>query len=419
MKTFLSLILALALPGMSAAAEPTDYVAHEWGTFTSVQGADGEQLQWNPLVTTELPKFVYDRNRLRNSAGLATPFLVSKTGLVARQRLETPVIYFYSKEPREVNVSVMFPEGTVTEWYPQQNPIPTPIARRGEPAARWQQLQILAPNAEAPQPPRESVGSHYYAARIPEANTVQIAGSAGSETEQFLFYRGVGSFTAPLNVKIAGNAMDALQLTNLGREPLQKLFVYEVAGGDTRLGSMSALPPGESRPFAFDASAPRLPLAAGRAKLADQMERALVDAGLYQAEARAMVKTWDDAWFAEPGLRVLYLLPRAWTDRVLPLTLDPTPREVARVMVGRAEVITPQVTRALQTQIERFRTGDEAERGLAVASARAIGLGRFAEPAVRLVSLAQKENRAAFGNAAWELLQAAFSPPKPQPVATR
>lgn len=88
-------------------------------------------------------------------------------------------------------------------------------------------------------------------------------------------------------------------------------------------------------------------------------------------------------------------------------------------MVGRAEVITPQITRALQTQIERFRTGDEAERRRAVSSARALGLGRFAEPATRLVTLAQKENKA-FGNAAWELLQATFAPPPAPPkVATR
>ena len=40
-----------------------DLVAHEWGTFTSVQGADGLQLEWNPLVTTELPNFVYDSRK--------------------------------------------------------------------------------------------------------------------------------------------------------------------------------------------------------------------------------------------------------------------------------------------------------------------------------------------------------------------
>src|SRR6266699_4469152 len=37
-----------------------NFTAHEWGTFTSVQGADGVLLDWRPLETSRLPKFVYD-----------------------------------------------------------------------------------------------------------------------------------------------------------------------------------------------------------------------------------------------------------------------------------------------------------------------------------------------------------------------
>jgi hypothetical protein len=128
------------------------------------------------------------------------------------------------------------------------------------------------------------------------------------------------------------------------------------------------------------------------------------------------VKTWDDAWFAEQGLRVLYLLPRAWADRVLPLTLHPVPREVARVMVGHAEILTPGKENALSLEVERYRTGDEAARSAAVANARALGLGRFAEPAVRRLCLADPKNRE-FNTAAWELLYAAFMP-KPAAPAT-
>src|ERR1051325_9632805 len=39
---------------------PGKYVAHERGTFTSVQGGDGALLDWRPLETSRLPKFVYD-----------------------------------------------------------------------------------------------------------------------------------------------------------------------------------------------------------------------------------------------------------------------------------------------------------------------------------------------------------------------
>jgi hypothetical protein len=64
----------------------------------------------------------------------------------------------------------------------------------------------------------------------------------------------------------------------------------------------------------------------------------LVAEGLYDAEARAMIDTWRDTWSAD-GVRVLYLVPRAFTDAVLPLRIAPAPADMVRVLVGRAELI--------------------------------------------------------------------------------
>src|SRR5215204_167453 len=74
-------------------APKADYVAHEWGTFTSVQGRDGVQLEWNPFVVEELPKFVYDVNKQSGKKpGVVLPSFVSfgKAGILSRQRMETP-----------------------------------------------------------------------------------------------------------------------------------------------------------------------------------------------------------------------------------------------------------------------------------------------------------------------------------------
>ena len=398
---------------IAAPVATADYTAHEWGTFTSVQGADGVQIEWNPLLLTELPKFVYDRNRpLGDKPGAArVPVLLTKTALVARQRLETPVIYFYSDKEQTVDVTVDFPEGNVTEWYPQQNPLPRSIVRKGEPAARWQKLRVLSPETKAPAFPHEATGSHYYAARETDANPVQIdVPGASKETDKFVFYRGVGRFQAPLNARLEGEGAQILQVANRGSEPLTDLFVYEVVKDSARLWNVGALNPGGAQSITLNGKTTRDPLATVRQKLATAMEAALTRAGLYPREAAAMVKTWDDAWFAEPGLRVLYVLPRAWTDRVLPLKLEPAPRAIERVMVGRAELITPEMERSLHTQIERYRMGDPATRTAAIESARSIGLGRFAEPTVRRLALSDPQNRE-FNNAAWELLWAAFAPP--------
>jgi hypothetical protein len=112
------------------------------------------------------------------------------------------------------------------------------------------------------------------------------------------------------------------------------------------------------------------------------METALVRAGLYKKEAWAMVNTWRDSWFTEAGTRVLYLLPRAWTDGILPMTLTPEPAQLVRVMVGRAEIITPDVPVQLRALLTRATSGDSAARQQAGQTIKK--LGRFALPTLAL-----------------------------------
>jgi hypothetical protein len=53
-----------------------------------------------------------------------------------------------------------------------------------------------------------------------------------------------------------------------------------------------------------------------------------------------MVATWRETWLGE-GLRILYLVPRDFTDAVLPLVVTPQPVELVRVLVGRIDVVGP------------------------------------------------------------------------------
>src|SRR5215813_11724965 len=81
------------------------YVAHEWGTFTSVQGSDGVLLDWRPLETSRLPNFVYDWKNPGLNRRPTGPLPFSKAAMVTLQRMETPVIYFYSDKEETVDVS--------------------------------------------------------------------------------------------------------------------------------------------------------------------------------------------------------------------------------------------------------------------------------------------------------------------------
>src|SRR5437867_5927077 len=93
-KFVFAMLVSMHVRLLAGSDQQTDFIAHEWGTFTSVQGADGVQLEWNPAIKNELPKFVYDRAR-PGDAAQDPPFL-GKSSLATLQRMETPVIYFYS-----------------------------------------------------------------------------------------------------------------------------------------------------------------------------------------------------------------------------------------------------------------------------------------------------------------------------------
>ena len=75
-----------------------------------------------------------------------------------------------------------------------------------------------------------------------------------------------------------------------------------------------------------------------------------------------MLATWSDSWFEE-GTRVFYLVPRAQTDALLPLTVTPAPSQVERVFVGRVEVLTPADRQALQHAVDLGDTSTLANVG--------------------------------------------------------
>src|SRR4051794_21589922 len=96
------LALTVLLAGSSFGAEtiPTSengLIAHEWGTFTSVAGADGNAIPWPALAgPADLPCFVI------------RPGVFYKRGAYSRVRMETPVVYFYNPRPITVSLKVDF-----------------------------------------------------------------------------------------------------------------------------------------------------------------------------------------------------------------------------------------------------------------------------------------------------------------------
>src|SRR6478672_4285440 len=372
MRNFIRLIIVslVIVIGLSAVAvklrhsshgatPPKDrLVVHEWGTLTSIAGKDGVALEWRPLNgPSDLPKFVHSTANL--NTGLR--HINSKIELTAAVRMETPVIYFYSNREMSVSTKVDFPRGKITEWYP--------LARAVGNGIDWGKMKVQ-PGAPFNLPADYS-DNHYYAARETDAAPLQVCATNGHATEQekFLFYRGVGNFDLPLAVTLDSNRVT---VRNTTKDPIAQLIVFENRDGKIGFQIIDNL----SGTTTIDRPA----LNQSTDVVIQRLRNALVIAGLYDKEADAMIKTWRNSWF-EAGMRVFYILPRPATDAVLPITIDPRPDELVRVLVGRTEIITPEMEKSVREQVSRLNDPSPAVRSEAAASIKKYG--RFSEPILK------------------------------------
>lgn len=400
LRTLATVAAAALFTGLSTLADPPEKLAapntlivHEWGTFTNFAGSDGVYLEYRPLVTSDLPAFVFDRGgqtgllRIRqNPIGAA----LAKGRIVSRSRMETPVTYFYSDAPMHVEARVAFPQGMLTDFYPPAKamaPLVDPaeaegksVPKIGNSFADWGQFTIIPPKratqAQAKLPETKS-GDHYAAARLTDSDYVEFLDTKADAVfrEKFLFYRGVGNFDMPVSMRALGH--DRFEITSTAGQPLPAAFLVSVDGGRVRFARLNNVGPKNEATLPADATT--------LIALGDAMADALTAAGLYDKESRAMIETWKLSWFGEDGTRLLCLLPQTFTDRVLPLTITPTPQKTTRVMVGRLETLTPEAEAGLARLIERMNDDDARTRDTAMRQLRRYG--RFAEPALRRVGL--------------------------------
>lgn len=438
-----SLLFSLVLASSSLAAQACggygdnhDYIAHEWGTFTSIQGTDGVPIAWQSLINGDLPQFVYNRTRTADAKELGVgPLFLGKGAIAATQRIETPVIYFYSTTPQRVDVQVDLPEGTITEWYPQIThfgPAPEPAKsayidsqQRSRSFVHWANVQI-APTSVSVNYPKEAGVSHYYAARETDAAIVTVSPPANNfapanqsnaskpQVEKFLFYRGIANFDSPLNVKAQDRS---LTIANQIDAPLTHLFVIDQREGKYAFSYLPRLEGKASKQMDTSIISSRTAITESRDELIKAMRESLTHAGLLEKEAAAMVKTWEDSWFDEHGLRVLYVLPQGWVNSTMPLKLSPAPALTQRVFVGRAEVFTPKLEQQLSDLVSAYTSASPEQKKDLVKTVQSLKLGRFTQAAFsRVISM---KNDKEFTTAASQLQAYSLIPARiSQPTAT-
>jgi hypothetical protein len=354
---------AALLPRTLGAQDAEKWKIHEWGTFSSLMNERGVPIGWINTEDEPLPKFVHrlDRELVVPVDDIPPVFFkgAPRNHPDVLVRLETPVVYFHPpkslKLPATVDLSVKFNGGWLTEFYPDAvvtaPGIEVPRASVGRITPRtvgtldWKGIQV-GKKGTFP----ETKDAVWTSPR--DVRCAPVTTPAG-ESEQFLFYRGVAFLQPPLSAGLSENGQTVTISNRLPAELASKapLKVPKLWHVDIREdGSLAyrTLPAmhlsGNSSdvirtiPGTFtdgEYSLTRL------ADLRKEMLAGLVADGLFEDEANGLLNTWESSYFRSHGMRLFFLVPKAWTDHVLPLKASVS-ADFERVMIGRLELITPR-----------------------------------------------------------------------------
>jgi hypothetical protein len=352
---YLSALLLFSAPFLSYSQESPAYTVHEWGTFTAHYTSRG--IPYTDLYKTAnepVPAFVY---KFRADSQYVRIVTYSKYDLYTvgfpelenvTIKMETPVLYFYSKKAIDnLIVDVSFKQGSIGEFFPMpfqhetlsdvqgkayiKNNKPALDLGRYNGNARWS-INVLAPaDTQKPTEPDNTLPNVWLAPRKTSSNMIECGGIR----EKYIFYRGIGGFENPVlpHYTQSGN----LVVQNLSGEDLPYVMVYEMTSeGERRIWGEGMIGKAESKVFekASTGAGERRWLDVHRAHFIKELEKA----GLYHDEAEAMLNTWDQNYFGKPGVKVFWIVPRKFTDKILPLSLSLTPEHLERVMIGRTEI---------------------------------------------------------------------------------
>ena len=373
-------LIALLTGALATAETRSDVIVHEWGTFLAMQGSDGVTLDGMYHEEHALPGFVHARSRDQ----------LRLRGAIVKG--ETPVIYFYTRRPQRIAVAVDFPTGIWTQWYPQASTVAPTLAQTASPPETrngritWY-VNLIPDGTASPALPRIADGALWGFARdVSAAYVTNRDGPAGGgrEAERFIFYRGLGTSPLPLTMTASGGG--TLRWTDPRMPSPRHLFVLRVEKGRGVYRYLPGLQPGDSAggviPTMEGAEGAR-PLAEFTEKIGNELADRLIESGLYTKEARAMVNTWRSSYFHSDGIRVLFILPQAWTDAAIPMRVSPPPAALVRVMVGRLELLTPEREQRAESAVRELASTDSATRDRAFAYLR--DQGRYVEPILKRV----------------------------------
>lgn len=318
-------------------------VLHEWGVLVT---SGGELAGSGADAESDLPDFVHRRR------GDHVRFMQAyQTALETPVAIRKPVVHVYGPTGARVRFRARFAEGRPLVWWP---------------AADWDDASVaweLELAEEAPSPPREVSGAHWFVRlRVPEAMWCRV----GDQVERFLYYDGEARWTSPLVVR--RDERGPLRVENAGDEAAEDVYLVERGG---RVAYRPRLAPGESwtdpEPLEVDPST--------------HLASRLVAAGLTGAESATIAGIWKEEFFGSGRLVLVHRLADGVYDRLLPAEVDPRPDSFVRVGLALVADQDPDLAGVVRALIDDLGADDFAARTRA--EAELAGIGRPAVPALR------------------------------------
>jgi hypothetical protein len=324
-----------------------DLTVHEWGVFTVFNDRKlaniNRKAEWESLPDEFYRQFPKQRLMWQPAAW------------------DKPIVYFYSdRVSMNVDMQVAFPEGAPVVWWPcvsapVDDGVYTSNTQKLFRALQWKaRLGELIPvqgMSSAFQQARKSwfkvsefpftnAAAWVAQARLTNAVPVTVMGShkhrsapwmtTRKETERFIYYDGLVPSPDYLRCEAADDASVTIRST--APFDIASLHVIDRRGG-YYWHSRTALKAGQTQKVGLVVNArSRLnPVKTAKAALT----RDLLEAGLTEAETDSLLAIWHDGLFGAPGITVFYVLPREEYDRMLTLSVSPTPGKTVRVGIAR------------------------------------------------------------------------------------
>ncbi len=369
MRRLAILMCCIACAGTTTAKEAAPaangLAVHEWGVFRVNEDADFAnadlRAEWD-----DLPAFAY---------GLIKGRAVPQHWGAAETRLR-PIIFFHAQQPIVVRLKIDFPGGMPGVWFPATEK-PAVFGLEQQPktgdSLEWNLGIKQCPNGWTPkQPSVPEVSDKHWISRIRQVKSDEVFARFSPnpldvEREKFVYYDGI--FPQRRWLKIAVGK-DRISLTSQVKHLVYDITAVDRRGDVIRVSRVARLEAGET--------IAELPFKVVNAKdfageAADTLVKQLIEAGLFNDEAKSLVDAWKARMFETPGLNLFYRLPQSEYDAAMPITVTPKPDFVVRVGLIYHGHLEPDFADRVLELVKQMDAPKFADRDAAFKKLLAIG----------------------------------------------